>query len=109
MAEIKSIAPIFIARTRSFWLGIVPAALTLFDVLMQSLTADGSEPIAASLAAFLSLFGLTWTGEEISGFMRGLAPLYALIVAQQRAGLARPYVMTRKAERTTEFVIDRTH
>nr|WP_114351001.1 hypothetical protein [Paracoccus lutimaris] len=38
MDGIKAVAPIFIAKTRSFWLGIVPASLTLIDVAFQALT-----------------------------------------------------------------------
>lgn len=94
-----TIAPIFIAKTRSFWLGIVPAVLTLIDVAFQALTAEGSEPVANAMAMILSAVGFDVTGDQIAGFMRALAPLYALIVAQQRAGVSRPYTVDPAKER----------
>lgn len=51
MDSIKTIAPIFIGRTRSFWLGIVPAILTLIDVIAGSVSDGTAEPIATGLAA----------------------------------------------------------
>ncbi len=95
----KTIAPIFIAKTRSFWLGIVPASLTLIDVAFQALSAEGGEPVANALALILNAVGADVTGSQIVGVMRALAPLYALIVAQQRAGLARPYTVDPAKER----------
>lgn len=94
----KTIAPIFIARTRSFWLGIVPAALTLVDVLAGAATDGTVEPIAGALAAILGPFtGLT--AEQIRAFMLAVAPLCALIVAHQRGGLARPYTSSPAKEK----------
>ncbi len=102
----KTIAPIFIAKTRSFWLGIVPASLTLIDVAFQALTAEGSEPVANALALILSAFGADLTGEQIAGVMRALAPLYALIVAQQRSGLARPYTASLGVEKAVVAAVE---
>lgn len=88
--DIKTIAPILITKTRSFWLGIVPAALTLIDVLVGSVSDGTSEPIAGAIAA---IFGpLTgWTAAEVHAFMLAVAPVFALVVAHQRGGLSRPY------------------
>ncbi|MEG4645205.1 hypothetical protein VB636_20970 [Paracoccus sp. APAP_BH8] len=88
----KTIAPIFIGKTRSFWLGIFPAVLTLIDVIVRAFTEAGQEPVAAAISAVLGqIFG--WTPDQIHSAMVALAPIYALIVAQQRAGLARPYTI----------------
>lgn len=98
MDSIKTIAPIFIGRTRSFWLGIVPAILTLIDVIAGSVGNGTAEPIASGLAAILGpLTGVT--AEGIHGFMLAVAPLCALIVAHQRGGLARPYTASPAKER----------
>lgn len=93
----KTIAPIFIGKTRSFWLGIVPAGLTLIDVIVRAFTEAGQEPVAAAISAVLGqVFG--WTPDQIHNAMVALAPLYALIIAQQRAGLARPYTIDLSKE-----------
>jgi len=92
MDSIKTIVPIFIGKTRSFWLGILPALLTLIDVIVRAFTEGSNEPVAWALSAMLgALFG--WTPEQIHNFMVAIAPVCALIVAQQRAGLARPYTL----------------
>ncbi|MGA0617710.1 hypothetical protein [Paracoccus sp. KR1-242] len=101
MDSIKTIVPIFIGKTRSFWLGILPATLTLIDVIVRAFTEAGNEPIAAALSTLLgALCG--WTPEQIHSFMIALAPIYALIVAQQRAGLGggipRPYTLNPAKE-----------
>jgi len=97
MESIKTIVPIFIGKTRSFWLGILPALLTLIDVIMRAFTEGGNEPVASALSSVLgAAFG--WTPEQIHSFMVAMAPVYALIVAQQRAGLARPYTFDPKKE-----------
>ena len=51
MTQIEKIAPVFIAKTKSFWLGIVPAALTLVDVLAGAATDGSAEPIAGAVLA----------------------------------------------------------
>ena len=48
MNSIKTIAPILITKTRSFWLGILPASLTLVDVIAGSVSNGSSEPIAGA-------------------------------------------------------------
>lgn len=93
--------PIFFAWTRSFWLGIFPALLTGIDLLLV-LTADSATagPVAAVLSALLAvpaaLPGLGWlaaTPDQVGAFMQAMAPIYALIVGQQRSGAARPYTL----------------
>lgn len=103
---VKTIVPIFIAKTRSFWLGIVPAALTLIDVMFQVFTTEGNEPVAAAIAAILGPV-TSWTPDQIASFMKGMAPLYAFIIAQQRGGLSRPYTIDLTKEmRVIEAVED---
>lgn len=93
--------PIFFAWTRSFWLGIFPAVLTGIDLLL-ALMADSATagPVAMVLSVLLSvpaaLPGFGWlaaTPEQVGAFMQAMAPIYALIVGQQRSGAARPYTI----------------
>lgn len=88
--------PIFIGIARSFWFGILPILLILVDVAVQgiNLAADAQvgPPIAGAIAG---LFGLDAVKTEAT--MRALAPLFALVIAQQRAGAARPYTIDPRA------------
>ena len=102
---IKTIVPIFIGKTRSFWLGIFPALLTGVDIAFEVFTTGGNEPVAGAISAILNPM-TGWTADEISGFMRTLAPLYALIVAQQRAGVTRPYTLDPSKEKTIAKVVE---
>ena len=85
--------PIFILWARSFWLGVLPALGILLDVIV-SLAADPAQgpPIAGLIAA---IFGADPAAVEAT--MLKLAPLFALIVAQQRSGAARPYTLNPRA------------
>ena len=103
--SIKTVAPIFIGKTRSFWLGILPASLTLIDIVAGSVTDGTAEPIAGALAVILGPFtGLS--AEDVHRFMVTVAPLCALIVAQQRSGLGRPYTTSPAKERAIIRVIE---
>ena len=94
MNSIKTIAPILITRTRSFWLGIVSAGLTLVDIIAGAVSDGTAEPIAA---IFGPVFGIT--AAEVHAFMRAVALLCALIVAHQRSGLTRLYTTSPSKER----------
>lgn len=96
--------PIFFAWTKSFWLGLFPALLTIVDVVFNLFnSADTSMPFATVLAAFIgvfsNLFSLGWdvTTVMIHQFMTGLAPIYAMIVGYQRMHAARPYTIDPRA------------
>ena len=91
-AEIKTIQPIAFWKTRSFWFGWFPAALTGLDTVMQIVDTPAAVPVANSVALVLNALGSDVNGEDIATFMKGLAPLYALIVAWQRRGVNQPYV-----------------
>lgn len=98
MDNIKVVAPIFIAKTRSFWLGILPSALTLIDVVAGSVSSGSSEPIASGIAAITKpLLGIT--ADQVHAFMLAVAPVCALIVAHQRGGVTRPYTISPSKER----------
>lgn len=102
---IKTIAPILITKTRSFWLGIVPAALTLVDVLVGSVSDGTSEPIAGAIAALTGpLTG--WTADQVHAFMLAVAPVFALVVAHQRGGLSRPYTANPAKEKAIVQVVE---
>ena len=90
--------PIFFAWTRSFWLGIFPAILTALDIAFQIFGDPAtSAPVAAALAWVVGLVGGTVTPDAIARVMQAMAPLYALIVAQQRSHAARPYTIDPRA------------
>lgn len=104
MEPIKAIAPVFIAKTRSFWLGIFPSILTLIDTVVRLFTETGNEPVAEAIAALLHpLTG--WSADQIRTTMLAIAPIWALIVAQQRSGLARPYTIDPAKERTVVEIV----
>lgn len=100
----KEIKPIFIAETRSFWFGIVPAALTLIDVIAGAASDGTAEPIAGAVATVVGPFtGIT--ADEVHAFMLAVAPVCALIVAHQRKGVSRHYAATPAKERDPIEVI----
>lgn len=111
MDPIRAIAPVLPWKTKGFWLGLFPAILTFIDVIFQTLTADGSEPVADAIATVLNLIGVDVTGVQIVAFMRSVAPLYVAILFWQRGGfgggIPRPYTLDPKEEkRGVEVVLD---
>lgn len=103
--EEQSRLPIFFAWTRSFWLGLFPALLTIIDTTFNLFaSADTATPVAAIISAFLNLLA-GWTGlefvaatrEEVHNTMAALAPVYAMIVGYQRSHAARPYTIDPRA------------
>ena len=108
---IKTISPIFFAKTRSFWLAIFPGILTIIDVMFQSIgTGTGSEPIADAIALLLNAGGIDWTGAQIASYMQKLSPLYILIFAQQRGtfsgAIPRPYTIDLTKENAVTQAIE---
>ena len=97
--------PIFFAITRSFLFGLLPAMLTLLDAVFQAFgSAETAVPVAAMIAAVLNTFGalpflafLQTSAEAVHQVMTALAPVYALIVGQQRMHAARPYTIDPRA------------
>lgn len=96
--------PIFFAWTRSFWFGWLPALLTFMDVLMGLFNDPAlAGPVAGLITSGLDLAAAfagvesTVTADQVEATMRALSPLYALIVAQQRGGAARPYTADPRA------------
>jgi hypothetical protein len=99
--------PIFFAWTKSFWLGLFPALLTLMDLGFNMFSnAETAMPAAAVIAAFIGVFSglLSWlwtipavTAEQVHQFMTNLAPIYAMIVGYQRMHAARPYTLDPRA------------
>lgn len=107
MDAIKVVTPIAFWKTRSFWLGWFPATLTLLDSAFQLIDTPAAVPVANAVAMTLSVFGFDMTGDDIAVFMKTIAPVYALIVAQQRGGLSRPYTASPTKERqVVELVND---
>ncbi|QEU08788.1 hypothetical protein [Paracoccus yeei] len=95
MDGIKTIAPILITKTRSFWLGILPLALTLIDSVLASISAGGDGGPVAHLIAAVTRVDV----ETIRGWLLLISPVWGLIIAQQRAGITRPYTIDPAKER----------
>ena len=89
--------PIFILWTRSFWLGIFPSLLIILDVVVNIAAAMASD--TGLVPPVASLIGWLIGGDPlvIEGWMLRLAPVLALVIAQQRAGAARPYTADPRA------------
>ncbi len=85
--------PIFFGITRSFWFGIMPALLALLDLVIAASDAGSVGPIAGLIAQATG-----WDAGSAETVLRGAGSLGALIVAQQRAGAARPYTVRANAE-----------
>lgn len=100
----EAVTPIWFARTRSFWLGIVPILMAVLDLIVQVTTTEAAGPVGASIASLLMAMGFDVTGDDVSGFLKGLGLFAGLVIAQQRSGLSRPYVATRAAEAQTVAV-----
>lgn len=89
--------PIFFAWTRSFWLGVMPAILTVLDVVVVFATSTLGDPTLHGPVAEMLSWLLPVDPARAQAVMQTLAPVYALIVAQQRAGAARPYTIDPRA------------
>lgn len=85
--------PIFIGWTRSFWAGILPILLIVVDISVQALADAAVGPPVAGLIAR----GFDIDPDLVEQTMLRLTPLFALIIAQQRAGAARPYTIDPRA------------
>lgn len=99
-----AVTPIWIVRTRSFWLGIVPLLVATVDMLVQLTSTEAAGPVGAAIAGVIRVMGFDVTGDDVTGFLKSAALIGGLILAQQRAGLSRPYVATRAAENATVAV-----
>lgn len=105
--SVKIIAPIAFWKTKSFWLGWLPATLTGLDTIMQTIDTPAAVPVANAIAAPLNLIGIDISGNDIATFMKAISPLYALIVAHQRRGVNRPYTANPTTEKSVvEAVVD---
>lgn len=102
---IKIIKPIAFWKTRSFWFGWFPAALTGLDVLAGELSSGSTGPVSKALASVLGAF-TGWTPEEIERTMLAVAPIYALIVAHQRRGINQPYTADPTKEKAVVQAIE---
>mgnify|MGYP007088351582 CR=1 FL=1 len=109
MDSIKTIAPILITKTKSFWLGAVPAAFSLLEFIFFYFQGDQAGPVAGALALILGpLFG--WTADDITRWVQGVAPIYTFVVMWQRSGIGggipRPYTISPEKEQRIVKVIE---
>jgi hypothetical protein len=98
IASIKIVAPIAFWKTKSFWFGWFPAFVTILNVALAELSTGSAGPVSQALFFIIGNV-LPVTADDIAEFMIKISPLYALIVAQQRAGLSRPYTVDPVKER----------
>lgn len=82
-------SPVFIGRTRSFWLGILPALLLMVEGLSSLVTDPEMALPLARLVSALSGMAVP----EAEQILLRFSPLLALVVASQRAGAVRPYTL----------------
>ncbi|AYF01252.1 hypothetical protein PY32053_01625 [Paracoccus yeei] len=105
MDSIKTIVPIFILKTRSFWLGIFPILLTLGDMLFSGLSDADGGPLVG-LIAMLTGYAVP----EVQAFLLKLTPIWGLIIAQQRGGfgggIPRPYTLDPAKEKQILEVVE---
>lgn len=88
--------PIFIGWTRSFWAGILPILLIAVDVATQLVGMLGDATLGPPIAGLIAaLFG--YDAAEVEAVMLKLAPVFAIVIAQQRAGASRPYSLDPRA------------
>ena len=102
---VKTITPIAFWKTRSFWFGWFPALLTIVNVAVGELMTGQVGPVSEAIFFVVGHF-LPVTARDISDFMVKIAPLYALIVAQQRAGLSRPYAIDASKENSVLEMVE---
>lgn len=102
---IKVIKPIAFWKTRSFWFGWFPAALTLLDVMVGELATGTTGPISQAIASILGTV-TGWSPAEIEKAMLTIAPVYALLVAHQRRGVSRPYTADPAKEKAVVQAIE---
>lgn len=91
------LAPIFILKTKSFWLCIFPAQLVLID-LVVSLGDPSNAPVAAVIAWLVHSAYPAATVPEVASFLQKAALVLPLVVGWFRRGITRPYVATPAAE-----------
>lgn len=102
----KAVLPVFWAKTKSWWLAGFPAFLIFIDFLFQQLDSPEAVPFANAIALVLNLFGLDLTGEDVNGWLRGIAPFYvALTIMYQRRGINQPYVATPAKEKAVKELV----
>lgn len=88
--------PIFFAWTRSFWLGLLPILAIFADVVAQVLGMLGDATLGPPVAGLIaSLLG--YDAAEVEAVMLKLTPVFAIVIAQQRAGASRPYTIDPRA------------
>lgn len=102
---IKIIKPIAFWKTRSFWFGWFPAALTGLDVIAGELSSGTTGPVSKAIAVLLGSF-TGWTPQEIESAMLAVAPIYALVVAHQRRGINQPYTADPSKEKAVVQAIE---
>lgn len=92
----NKLEPITLWICRSFWFGILPLLLTGIDILFSVFTDPTLQGAGGPVSLFLSwVLSIHWEVDplRVEAAMKALAPLWGLILAQQRAGSARPYTL----------------
>jgi len=84
--------PVFIFITKSFWFGLLPAALFIADVLIQLGTSSVTGPLAGLIAELTG-----WRAGGVENVLRGVAAATAFVVGYQRRGAAQPYTLDPSA------------
>lgn len=89
----QEIRPIYIFITRSFWIAVAAVPGAVDAVLGLLSEPEHSGPIAEMLGALTGV-----SVETIETAFRIMTSLAPFLIAQQRAGAARPYTTERTPE-----------
>jgi len=106
----KTIIPIWFAKTASWWTGLFPTILAAIEFVFTTFGSDQGGPVAESIVYVLSAFGADISAEMISEVIRKLTPLYLLLFAYNRGTftgqIPRPYVLTPTKEKQVAAVVE---
>ena len=104
-STVRTIAPVTLWKTKSFWLGIVPLIITAIDTLLSFLGSDTGGPVVALLS---SIFG--FEAADLQSFLIKITPVWGMIIAWQRGGfgggIPRPYTLDPKKEKEVIAAIE---
>lgn len=102
---IKIIKPIAFWKTRSFWFGMVPAALGGFEFI-NDLVQQGQAGVIADAVAVIASPVVALDPAVVSGWLKAVGTVTTFIVAYQRRGVNQPYTADPAKEQAVVQAIE---
>ena len=102
---IKIIKPIAIWKTKSFWFGMVPAALGGFEFL-NDLVQQGQAGIIADALAIIASPVVDLDPVAVSTWLKAVGTVTTFVVAYQRRGINQPYTADPAKEKAVQQAIE---